>query len=100
MRLTYTTEARIELVEATSYYKSCRKELGREFFQRIQSAEEDIIHHPEAWRSLGVPYRHKLLQKFSYGLVYHQPEADWVEVVTVMHLHREPDYWRQRTTEK
>ena len=38
MRLTYATEARLELAEATSYYKSCRKELGREFFQRIKSA--------------------------------------------------------------
>jgi plasmid stabilization system protein ParE len=97
MRLTYTSEARLDLAEATSYYKSCHKQLGKEFFQRIQSAEEDIIHYPEAWRPLGSSYRRKLLQKFPYGLVYHQPEPDWVEVVAVMHLHREPDYWRKST---
>ena len=44
----------------------------------------------------GAAYRRKLLQQFPYGLVYHQPEPDWVEVVAVMHLHREPDYWRHR----
>jgi hypothetical protein len=38
-----------------------------------------------------------LLKQFPYGLVYHQPESDWIEVVAVMHLHREPDYWRRRT---
>ncbi len=96
MKLTYTKEARLELVDAVSYYESCRSRLGREFFQRIQSAEEDILRHPEAWRRLGGPYRRKLLQQFPYGLIYHQPEPAWVEVVAVMHLHREPDYWRKR----
>ncbi len=96
MRLTYTAEARLELAEAVSYYKSCRKELGREFFQRIEDAEEDILRHPQAWRSLGEPYRRKLLKQFPYGLIYHLPALDWIEVVAVMHLHREPDYWRKR----
>jgi hypothetical protein len=53
--------------------------------------------HPNAWRSLGASYRRKLLKQFPYGLVYHQPEPGWIEVVAVMHLHREPDYWRKRT---
>ena len=96
MRLSYTHEARLEMADAASYYQSCRKELGREFYQRITAAEEDIIHNPEAWRSLGGPYRRKLLKQFPYGLVYHQPEPDWIEVVAVMHLHREPSYWRKR----
>lgn len=46
MHLTYTHEAKLELVEAATYYGSCRKVLGREFYQRIVAAEEDIIHHP------------------------------------------------------
>lgn len=96
MRLTYTAEARLELVDATRYYHGCRVELGREFFQRIQDAEEDIIRHPQAWRSLGEPYRRKLLKQFPYGLIYHLPAPGWIEVVAVMHLHREPDYWRKR----
>lgn len=97
MRLTYTQEARLELAEAVSYYKSCRPGLGREFYQRVESAEDDIINHPEAWLSLGQPWRRKLLKQFPYGLVYHQPEPHWIEIVAVMHLHREPDYWRKRT---
>ncbi|MFN0079360.1 MAG: type II toxin-antitoxin system RelE/ParE family toxin [Prosthecobacter sp.] len=96
MRLTYTAEARLEMGEAAGYYRSCRKELARAFKQRIEAAEDDIIQHPEAWRSLGDPYRRKLLKQFPYGLVYHQPESGWIEVVAVMHLHREPDYWRER----
>lgn len=95
-RLTYTQEALLELSEAVKYYRSCREGLGREFYQRVISAEEDILLHPEAWRSLGAPYRRKLLTQFPYGLIYHQPEPDWIEIVAVMHLHREPNYWRTR----
>lgn len=96
MRLTYTEEARLEMAEAASYYLSCGKELAREFKQRIVAAEDDIIRHPEAWRSLGTPYRRKLLQQFPYGLVYHLAEPNWIEVIAVMHLHREPYYWNTR----
>ena len=96
MRLTYTAEARLEVAEAVRYYKSCHKELGREFFRRILEAEDDIFRHPQAWRDLGEPFRRKLLKQFPYGLIYHLPEPEWIEVVAVMHLHREPDYWRKR----
>lgn len=96
MRLTYTVEARVELAEAVSYYKSFHEELGREFFRRIEDTEEDILRHPQAWRSLGGPYRRKLLKQFPYGLIYYLAGPDWIEVVAVMHLHREPDYWRSR----
>lgn len=62
----------------------------------MEAAEEDIVLHPNAWRSLGEPYRRKLLTQFPYCLIYHQPAPDWIEIVAVMHLHREPDYWRKR----
>lgn len=55
MCLSYTQEARLELVEAASYYRSCRQELAREFKQQIEAAENDILSHPEAWRSLSGP---------------------------------------------
>lgn len=96
MRLTYTHEALQELADAVKYYRACRDGLAREFYQRIEAPEEDIIHHPEAWRSLGEPYRRKLLEQFPYGLIYHLPEPEWIEIVAVMHLHREPDCWKKR----
>jgi len=96
MRLTYLDEALHELAGAVGYYADCGKELSQRFYQYVEAAEEDIINHPEASRSVGPPYRRKLLRQFPYGLIYHQPESDWIEVVAVTHLHREPDYWRKR----
>jgi hypothetical protein len=46
---------------------------------------------------MGGGFRRKLLSRFPYGLLYHCPEPDWIKVVAVMHLHRKPDYWRDRT---
>lgn len=46
MRLIYTAEARMELVDAARYYRSCHKELGREFKQRVEAAENDILLYP------------------------------------------------------
>ncbi len=43
MRLTYTHEALRELADAVKYYRACRDGLGREFYHRIEAAEEDII---------------------------------------------------------
>jgi hypothetical protein len=36
------------------------------------------------------------LQQFPYGVAYHEVETGCLEIVAVMHLHREPDYWRGR----
>ena len=96
MRLTYIEEARVELLDTAAYYQRCRKGLGRQFAQEVEVAEDAILANPEAWRDVGDGFRRKLLQRFPYGLVYHFPEPDWIEIVAVMHLHRQPDYWRDR----
>ena len=84
----------MELSDAVSYYRSRAAGLGLEFYQRVEVAEDEIIAHPEAWKNVGGPYRRRLLKQFPYGLIYHQQEPGWIEIVAVMHLHREPEYWR------
>ncbi len=96
MRLTYIAEAREELLEAVAWYEDCQTGLGRRFDKEIQAAEDAILRHPAAWTSLGGGFRRILLQRFPYSVIFHQPAADWIEVVVVMHQHREPDIWRSR----
>jgi hypothetical protein len=84
----------MELSDAVSYYRSRAAGLGLEFYQRVEVAEDEIIAHSEAWKNVGGPYRRRLLKQFPYGLIYHQQEPGWIEIVAVMHLHREQDYWR------
>ncbi len=97
MRLIYTDEARLEIIEAGAYYRRISPELAQEFKQRLTAALEAVRRNPETWRRLDEKYQRKLLKQFPYGVIYHQPEPDCLEVVAVMHLNREPDYWRGRS---
>jgi plasmid stabilization system protein ParE len=96
MKLVYLEEARFELLSAIAWYEECREGLGERFAREIETAETDIIQHPELWGNVGSGCRRKLLPRFPYGLIYHFPEAGVVEVVAVMHLHRQPGYWTKR----
>lgn len=96
MRLTYIEEARKELLEAVAWYEECQSGLGWQFDREIQLAEDAILLHPDAWSNAGGGFRRKLLHRFPYAVVYHQPGPDWLEIVAVMHQHRQPYYWRRR----
>ncbi|MGI9167057.1 MAG: hypothetical protein ACR2G5_11860 [Pyrinomonadaceae bacterium] len=52
---------------------------------------------PEAWAIHIGDTRRCLLHRFPYGVVYLMvPQG--IEIVAVTHLHRKPDYWRDRVT--
>lgn len=94
MYLIYTSEARLEIIEAGAYYLRINKELAHAFKQRLTDALEAIKSNPETWRSLDEKYHRKLMKQFPYGVIYHLPKPGCIEVVAVMHFSREPDYWR------
>jgi hypothetical protein len=96
VNLTYLEEARRELLDSVAYYNACAEGLGHEFYFEVQAGEDAILRMPEAWGRVAGGYRRKLLRRFPYGLVYHAISDDTLEIVAVMHLHREPDYWRGR----
>ena len=50
---------------------------------------------PERFRAYDPPARRNLARSFPYAVVY-LAEPDRVWIVAVMHLHRVPDYWRER----
>jgi toxin ParE2 len=54
-----------------------------------------IERFPEAWHPLSEGIRRCRLGRFPYGLIYAMDNSDIV-VLAVAHLHRRPDYWRDR----
>ncbi len=54
-----------------------------------------ILKLPEAWQPLTENTRRRRLTTFPYGIVY-RVKADEIRILAVMHLHREPNYWRER----
>jgi plasmid stabilization system protein ParE len=87
--------ARDDLRDAVRYYEAQRPGLGAEFRDEIRSTLERIERFPEAWRPLSQNTRRCRTHRFPYGIIY-QVRPDEILVVAVAHLHRRPDYWKDR----
>lgn len=88
-------EAEAEFLEAIAYYEECRPGLSHDFAAEVQSTIQRILTFPKFWLVLEGDIRRALVHRFPYG-VLDAPEEVRVWIVAVMHLHREPDYWRER----
>ena len=91
--------AEVELLESAAYYERKRKGLGGEFLDEFDAALDKIEAFPEAWPVYAGEYRRFLLRRFPYGLIY-RLESDKIFLIAVAHLHRKPDYWRERDASK
>src|SRR5207245_8798121 len=87
--------AEIELDEAIQWYESQAPGLGNAFLIEVLAAADRIAHYPGAWQSLDDQVRRCRLSRFPYGLIY-AIESDDILVLAVAHLHRKPDYFRDR----
>ncbi len=93
MKYTFHPEAEYE--EAVNYYEDRRKGLGRDFATEVYSAVQRIINCPKAWAVMESGIRRCLTKRFPYGVIYSEGE-DEIFILAVMHLRRNPDYWKHR----
>jgi toxin ParE2 len=87
--------AEIELDQAVQWYGAQAPGLGEAFLIEVLSTADRIARLPEAWHPLGEGVRRCRLSRFPYGLIYTIDNGD-ILVLAVAHLHRRPDYWRDR----
>lgn len=95
MKYSFHPEAEIEFIEAIEYYEERESGLGYDFAIEVYSAIERMIAFPKAWPIIEEDIRRSLVRRFPYGILY-SAEKDGVCIVAVMHLHREPKYWKHR----
>lgn len=95
MTVRFLEIAEIELDQAIHWYRAQAPGLGDAFFIEVLSAAERIGRFPEAWHSVGEGVRRYRLNRFPYGLIYTVDNSDLL-VLAVAHLHRQPEYWRDR----
>jgi hypothetical protein len=94
----FLAEAEAELAVAVAHYDGQLPGLGAEFAMEVRDGLARIEEYPKAWQLLGRRARRYRLSRFPYGLVYAEPPSEIV-VLAVMHLHRKPDYWRERLSQ-
>lgn len=95
MKYSFHPEAEAEFVQAIDYYEECEAGLGYDFAVEVYSAIERIMAHPKAWPILEEDMRRSLVRRFPFGIIYAALDEE-LFIVAVMHLHRDPDYWKQR----
>jgi toxin ParE2 len=87
--------AELELDDAVAFYNRQRAGLGIAFADSVRNGIQRIEEYPDAWSPLGGVLRRYRLDRFPYGIVYARLEAEII-VIAIMHLHRNPDYRRDR----
>lgn len=95
MKYGFHPEAEAEFLDAIEYYEGCKPGLGYEFAIEVHSTIENILSYPNAWTILEENIRRCQVRRFPYGIVYSQ-DGDVIFVLAVMHLHRDPDCWKNR----
>ena len=97
MRWEFHPEALEEYGHAARYYAARDPALALEFIAAVEDAIARIIEGPERWAPLEADIRRRLTRVFPYGILY-VIEPAGIVILAVMHLSREPGYWRSRLT--
>lgn len=95
MKYIYHPEALAEYADAALYYEERTVGLGADFTVEVESAIQSVLNTPDRWRCIEEDIRRFLVRRFPYGILY-TIEQDYVLILALMHLSREPGYWRHR----
>ena len=77
------------------YYDEQEKGLGLRFLLAVEEALKNSASNPQIYPEIGNGCRKCRVNKFPYALIFRVLNEE-IQVVAVMHLHREPDYWKGR----
>lgn len=95
MRHALHPEAEEELAQAVRYYSAIDPELGVRFYREIERLILEVCAEPRRFRRFDPPARRHFSHWFPYSVIYlDEPERVWI--VAVMHLKRQPSYWKHR----
>jgi toxin ParE1/3/4 len=88
-------QAEAEFLLAQQRYTDVSLPLGRRFYGEITSVFRRIIEHPLRYKQFDPPAHRLFASGFPYAVIYvARPDAIWI--IAVMHVRREPGYWKER----
>jgi plasmid stabilization system protein ParE len=88
-------EADAELIAAALYYESQQEELGKRFLSSVEDSLARIRINPQLYPIINGDVRRCLTRTFPFGVLF-RDRAEQIEIIAVMHLRREPGYWKER----
>ena len=91
-------EAEAEMIDAAAWYEAQQTDLGKRFLTSVQDAHNRIDLNPELYAQIEGDVRRCLTRTFPFCVLF-RIRSDIIVIMAVMHLHREPDYWKNRRFE-
>ena len=95
MSLRLLEPAQQELGEAITWYVAQAPGLGEAFLLETLKTFRLIEQYPSAWHPLSENTRRCRLSRFPYAVIYTSDDEGQL-IIAIAHLHRKPDYWRNR----
>ena len=84
-----------EMNLAALYYEGQASNLGLEFLKEAQRITHSISEFPELGPIVKDDIRRRIFRRFPFAILY-KVLSDEILVLCVMHLSRNPDYWKNR----
>ena len=94
--LRFHPEAESEMIETAAWYEAQQTDLGRRFLTCVQDALNRVELNPTLYPVVDNDVRRCLTSTFPFGVLFRFKE-DTIVIMAVMHLHRDPGYWKNRT---
>jgi len=87
-------EAEADFDEAADWYEQ-QARLGAEFVARVREVLDRIGQMPDLHAVVYRNVRRAIVRRFRYNIFY-RVQPDRVEVIAVIHSHRDPSVWKSR----
>jgi plasmid stabilization system protein ParE len=94
-RLHVRDEAELDVIDAVAWYEDQRIGLGGEFLIELDAVMQRMVQTPLQFPIVKDNVRRALLHRFPYS-VYFLVSNEMVDVIAVLHQHRDPRTWEQR----
>ena len=96
MHIRWHPEAQSEAAEAARFYRERQLGLEQRFLDILEDALHRVRRRPQLYpKVVGEVHKCKL-PRFPYGIIY-RTKLDTIEILAIMHLRREPGYWKSRS---
>ncbi len=92
----FTPSAKEDVREARDWYDNTSSELGTAFVIEVLRATDRIASDPLQYAKVYGEIRQTLVQRFTY-VVSFRLKDERVEILAVLHAHRDPKVWKRRT---
>ncbi len=94
-RIEVSSDVYEEVEAARSWYEAKSSNLGLEFLDELDRAIETITQSPQSWSPYVGKTRRFFLHRFPFAVIYQYDDVR-IRILAVMHLRRNPEYWRKR----